>query len=111
MSKPCLSIIVRLLNYFEELHQYPLAYVTVAVGATEITNSNIENRIGLDDCPFVTGVLEGINITTLVQEWEAQFNDWFKTLEGTLSGDVAGNLLAMIQELKRHVLYKYSATT
>ena len=22
MSKPCLSIIVRLLNYFEELHQY-----------------------------------------------------------------------------------------
>lgn len=94
----------------KELHQYPLAYVTVAVGATEITNSNIENRIGLDDCPFVTGVLEGINITTLVQEWEAQFNDWFKTLEGTLSGDVAGNLLAMIQELKRHVLYKYSAT-
>lgn len=97
-----------------EVHQYPLAYVSVAVGVTEITNANIENRIGLEDCPFVTGVLETINIDTLIQEWEAQFDEWFKTLEDTLSGDVAGNLLTMIQELEarvdQHIMYKYSAT-
>ena len=107
-----------------EVHQYPLAYVSVSVGVTEITNANIENRIGLEDCPFVTGILETINIDTLIQEWEAQFDEWFKTLEDTLSGDVAGNLLVMIQELQKvagnllvmiqelqkHVMYKYSAT-
>lgn len=93
-----------------EVHQYPLAYVSVAVGVTEITNANIENRIGLEDCPFVTGVLETINIDTLIQEWEAQFDEWFETLKDTLSGDVAGNLLLMIQELQKHIMYKYSAT-
>lgn len=93
-----------------EVHQCPLAYVSVATGASQITNANIENRIGMKDCPFVTGILETINIGTLIQEWEAQFDEWFKTLEDTLSGDVAGNLLVMIQELQKHVMYKYSAT-
>lgn len=111
-----------------EVHQYPLAYVSIPVGLSQITNANIENRIGLEDCPFVTGVLATINITTLVKEWEAQFDEWFKTLEDTLSGDVAGNLLVMIQKLQnevdqktakleqktakleQHVMYKYSAT-
>lgn len=93
-----------------EVHQYPLAYVSIPVGLSQITNANIENRIGLEDCPFVTGVLATINITTLVKEWEAQFDEWFKTLEDTLSGDVAGNLLVKIQELQNHVMYKYSAT-
>ena len=93
-----------------EVHQCPLAYVSVAAGASQITNANIENRIGMKDCPFVTGILETINIGTLIQEWEAQFDEWFKTLEDTLSGDVAGNLLVMIQELQKHVMYKYSAT-
>nr|DAZ14972.1 MAG TPA: Receptor Binding Protein [Caudoviricetes sp.] len=93
-----------------EVHQYPLAYVSVAVGASQITNANIENRIGMEDCPFVTGILETINIDTLIQEWEAQFDEWFKSLEDTLSGDVAGNLLLLIQDLQKHVMYKYSAT-
>lgn len=102
------------LTNIAEVHQYPLAYVSVAVGASQITNANIENRIGMKDCPFVTGILETINIDTLIQEWEAQFDEWFKTLEDTLSGDVAGNLLLMIQELEarvdQHIMYKYSAT-
>lgn len=97
-----------------DVHQYPLAYVTVGVGVTSITQANIENCIGTDPCPFVTGVLDTIDATTLIAQWEAQFNDWFESLEDTLSGDVAGNLLLMIQELEarvdRHVMYKYSAT-
>lgn len=99
-----------------EVHQYPLAYVSIPVGLSQITNANIENRIGLEDCPFVTGVLATIDITTLVKEWEAQFDEWFKTLEDTLSGDVAGNLLVKIQEnektisdLRRGLSYQYGA--
>ena len=82
----------------KDIHQYPLAYVTVGVGVTSITQANIENCIGTDPCPFVTGVLDTIDATTLIAQWEAQFNEWFENLEDTLSGDVAGNLLSMIQQ-------------
>ena len=82
----------------KDIHQYPLAYVTVGVGVTSITQANIENCIGTDPCPFVTGVLDTIDATTLITQWEAQFNEWFENLEDTLSGDVAGNLLNMIQQ-------------
>ena len=82
-----------------DIHQYPLAYVTVGVGVTSITQANIENCIGTDPCPFVTGVLDTIDATTLIAQWEAQFNEWFESLEDTLSGDVAGNLLNKINDL------------
>ena len=82
-----------------DIHQYPLAYVTVGVGVTSITKDNIENCIGTDPCPFVTGVLDTIDATTLISQWEAQFNEWFENLEDILSGDVAGNLLNMINDL------------
>lgn len=86
-----------------EVHQYPLAYVTVGVGATSITQANIENCIGTDPCPFVTGVLDTIDATTLIAQWEAQFNEWFDSLGETLSGDVAGNLLNKINDLDEKV--------
>lgn len=86
-----------------DIHQYPLAYVTVGVGATSITQANIENCIGTDPCPFVTGVLDTIDATTLIAQWEAQFNEWFESLGETLSGDVAGNLLNKINDLDEKV--------
>ena len=82
-----------------DIHQYPLGYVTVGAGVTSITQANIENCIGTYSCPFVTGVLDTIDATTLIAQWEAQFNEWFENLEDTLSGDVAGNLLNMINDL------------
>ena len=93
-----------------DIHQYPLAYVTVGFGATSITQANIENCIGTDPCPFVTGVLDTIDATTLISQWEAQFNEWFENLEDTLSGDVAGNLLNMINDLREEGIYLYSAS-
>ena len=94
----------------KDIHQYPLAYVTVGVGVTSITQANIENCIGTDPCPFVTGVLDTIDATTLIAQWEAQFNEWFENLEDTLSGDVAGNLLNMINNLREEGVYLYSAS-
>lgn len=100
-----------------DIHQYPLAYVTVGVGVTSITQANIENCIGTDPCPFVTGVLDTIDATTLIAQWEAQFNEWFESLEDTLSGDVAGNLLNMINDLSEEMnalhqagIFLYSAS-
>lgn len=37
-----------------ELHQYPLAYVSVAAGVTSIVDANITQVVGTVDCPFIT---------------------------------------------------------
>lgn len=103
------------------LYQYPLAYVTVNQGVTSITQAEIENAIGLTETPFVTGILETMDISSLVAQWETEwsnfldditessitfeesqqeaFNTWFETIKGQLSEDAAGNLQNQIYDL------------
>ena len=87
----------------EFVHQYPLAHISVAPNATEITQSNIEYAVGSSECPFVTGLMQGMDIDNIVAQWESQFKDWskemdeefakwFENLQTQLSGDVAANL-------------------
>lgn len=90
-----------------EVHQYALCYVTVKAGATSITQANIENNIGLETCPYVTGILETADITSLVAQWEAEFTAWFKEIEGQLGEDAAGNLQ---NQINNKVPYLYKAT-
>lgn len=97
-----------------KLHQHPLAYVYVAANATEITQSNITNKVGTSDCPFVTGILETMDIDDLIAQWgtewdefmnateteaanfmsteQAEFLAWFNDMKDQLSEDAAGNL-------------------
>ena len=90
-----------------EVNQYALAYITIPQGATEIKAENIENVVGTDETPFVTGVLQQVSIETLLQNWatryeewidnfestnETAFNEWFDNLRYVLDGDVAGHL-------------------
>lgn len=63
------------------LYQYPLAYIYVAKGATEITASEITNKVGTSDTPYVTGVIQTMNIDNLVAQWQSQWNDWRKSIE------------------------------
>lgn len=86
-----------------DIHQYPLAYVTVGVGVTSITQANIENCIGTNPCPFVTGVLDTIDATTLIAQWEAQFNEWFENLDYVLEGDVGAKLFSLIDKNKQNI--------
>lgn len=82
-------------------NQYPLAYITIKPNSTSITAQDIENRVGTSETPFVTAVLQTVTTDELLTQWEAEFNAWFETLEDTLSGDVAGNLLSKINDLYR----------
>ena len=54
----------------------PLCYVTVTTDITEITASMIENAVGTDACPFVSGILKTISAEELLTQWEAQWNEW-----------------------------------
>lgn len=89
-----------------DLHQYALAYVTVPAGATSISQSNIENNIGMEGCPFVTGIMESINIESLVAQWQDEFYKWFDTITGILDDNAAGNLQ---NEFARNTPFVYKA--
>lgn len=58
----------------------------------------ITNLVGQADCPYVTGPLETIDISQAFTEWQMQFDNWFSALQEQLSGDVATNLQAQIDQ-------------
>lgn len=83
----------------DDVHQYPLAYVTVINGSSSLSASNIEIVVGRGECPFVTGPLEIVPIDAIFAKWESEFNEWFDDLKITLEGDVAANLKKQIDDL------------
>lgn len=58
------------------VHQYPLAYISVGKGVTEIGQADITNMVGTTEVPFVTGILETIDATPLLAQWEAEYRRW-----------------------------------
>ena len=60
------------------VHQYPLAYIYVRAGVTEIQQSDITNMVGTSVTPFVTGIISTIDIDDLILKWESQWDRWFK---------------------------------
>ena len=99
----------------------PLCYVTVTNGDTEITAASIRNVIGLSDSPYITGILQTVDISELFNQWSAQWNawigmqtrnfntwnegmlndfvEWFNQIKGILSEDAAGNLQNEIDDI------------
>lgn len=66
------------------IHQYPLADIAVAPGATNISQSDIRNRVGTSSTPFVTGILQTINIDSLIAQWEAEWEEWCSNDDSTV---------------------------
>lgn len=92
-------------------HQYPLCYIYRKAGVYDVVQDNIENAIGTSACPFVTGLLETINVDQLLLQFEAQFrtfmtnntsefNTWFDGIKGILDEETAGHLQNEIAELQ-----------
>lgn len=59
-------------------HQYPLAYVSVKAGVTSIRTANITNMVGTSETPYVTGILETVNIDALVAQWQDQWQEFYE---------------------------------
>lgn len=60
----------------DRVDQYPLAYIYRAAGSTEITQANITNKVGTSDCPYITGILQTVNIDNIVAQWEGEWDVW-----------------------------------
>lgn len=65
----------------ETVHQYPLCYIDVAAGVTEIIQANITNKVGSSDCPLITGILETINTDALLAQWTSEYNVWLANIQ------------------------------
>lgn len=60
-----------------EINQYALAYVRIRAGQTTIFQSDVENVVGTEETPFVTGLLQQVSIDQLILQWEAAFQQHF----------------------------------
>ena len=69
----------------DDIHQYPLAYITVDPNVTVITQQKIQNAVGTSACPFVTGIIDTLDIDDLIAQWSSEFNVLFAELEEMIS--------------------------
>ena len=95
------------LNTNESVKEYRLANIYVDVSTNNISQSNITDLRGSNECLWITGLIEQVDTSTLYAQWqsayqkyyddqEQAFSTWFETIKNTLSEDVAGNLLNLI---------------
>ena len=94
----------------EKVHQHPLAWVTVAPGATQIAASAIENAVGTSACPFVTGIIATTSIDDLFNQWNGEFDEWFDNLKAQLSDNVVANLQRQIDVNKTQIQTNWNNT-
>ena len=69
----------------DDVHQYPLAYITVDPNVTVITQQKIQNAVGTSACPFVTGIIDTLDIDDLITQWSSEFNVLFAELEDMIA--------------------------
>lgn len=92
------------------VHELVVASIVVGVGASTITESNItDRRSDKNYCGFVTGLVKQIDVGELLTQFVSQFDDWFETIKGKLSEDVAGSLQIQIDDLSDSVDEKLNA--
>lgn len=81
----------------DEIKQYPLAYIHVKAGVSEIKAEDIESMIGRFPTVFATGVLESVSIDSLWAQWKGDWETWFSGIKLQLSNDVVTNLQYQIE--------------
>lgn len=93
-------------------NQYPIAYITVNKGVTNITTANIESKIGTSDNPFATGVLETMDIDELIAQWGAQWTERIERVQNETeewNEEQHRNFLIWLEN-EKNIILQYMAT-
>lgn len=113
------------LNTTSGVYQYPICYIERAAGSTVIVEENIENMVGTEGTPFVSGILEVISFDSVLGKWradldtfiqnekayiaafmddqEGDFNEWFSQMK-TLMQDVVTETTTWSDNQKNTIL-------
>ena len=60
----------------ENLKYFPLAYVKIEANATAVGASDITDMRGTADCPWVAGLVEQIDTSAIVAQYQASINEF-----------------------------------
>lgn len=63
------------------VNEYPLCYIYRHAGDDEIRQADMENMIGTDPCPFVSGILKTITIDQVLPQWRDELNRFIEDEE------------------------------
>lgn len=69
----------------EMYKEYRFANIRVDANSTGVTQADVTDTRAGTDCGFVTHLLEQADITEIYDQWQAQFEDWFRDVKETLS--------------------------
>lgn len=89
-----------------ERHQYPLCYVERKPNVEKILQADITNMVGSSECPFVTGILQTIDIDQLLLQWKDQWAQFVIAYEKTAEewmDDQKADFTAYYTEFKRQM--------
>lgn len=67
------------------IKEYRLANIRVNANDTTILQSNIQDTRGLSECGWVTSLIQQVDTSTLYEQWQAGFDEWFRDVKETLS--------------------------
>lgn len=88
----------------ESVYDLKIAEVTVTVGAVTISAANItDTRSNENVCGFVKGLVDVVDTNDLFSQFDAIFNNWFDTVKGQVTGDLAITLQREFLELNKNV--------
>lgn len=65
--------------------EYRLANITLAPSVVSISQANIQDTRGLSECGWVTSLIQQLDTSTLYEQWQTGFDEWFRTVKETLS--------------------------
>jgi hypothetical protein len=75
---PASSPVPPAINQVEGVVEYRLANIRVNAGVSAITQSMITDRRGSSDCPWVTSLIYQVDTSTLYDQWEAAYEEYFE---------------------------------
>lgn len=99
-------------------HQYPLGFITRKANTTTVGQADIENAVGTSALPFVTGILDTVDIDELILQWKAQWDDfmkyktfevteWFNNLKDFLDENAEVKLTQAVMEVTKNEFEHY----
>lgn len=120
---PAISPSAPALTRNADYYELQLATIDVPASSIKITQAQItDTRMNQNVCGWVTGVVDQLDTTTLFNQfdawydehttsWQEQFNTWFVTIQGQLSGDIATQLQSQIIALNEKTDGYFECTT
>lgn len=76
---PASSPVPPAINQTEGVVEYRLANIRVNAGVTSIQGRYITDRRGSSDCPWVTSLIYQVDTSTLYDQWQAAYAEYFET--------------------------------